>query len=112
MATLAVTLIDRDGVLMDLSINASAADKFLNTGKELLLVVNTDASPHTVNVASAVTLDGKAIGPRTIVVAAGAYIYAGPFPPALHNDADGYVNLTYSDTTGMKVCPLKYTPLQ
>lgn len=112
MTTLTVTLIDRDGVAVDLTVAASAADKFANTGKELLLVANTDGSPHTVNVASAVTLDGQAIGPRTIVCAAGSYIFAGPFPPSLHNDADGYVNLTYSDTTGMKVIPLRYTPLQ
>jgi hypothetical protein len=111
MATLAVTLIDRNGVAMDLAVAASSADKFLNTGKELLVVVNADGSPHTVTVATPYTLDGKAVGPRTIVVAAGASVIAGPFPPALHNDVDGYVNLTYTSITGMAVCPLKYVPL-
>lgn len=111
MTTLTVTTIDRDGVAMDFTVNATAADKFLNDGKTLLAVVNTDGSPHTVNVAGATTLDGLTIGPRTIVVAAGAYVYAGPFPMSRHNDADGYVNLTYSATTGMKVCPLKTVPL-
>lgn len=111
MATLAVTTIDRDGVVMDLTVAATAADKFLNDGKTLLAVVNTDGSPHTVTVAGVTTLEGLTIGPRTIVVGAGLYVYAGPFPKSRHNDADGYINLTYSDITGMKVCPLKMQPL-
>lgn len=111
MATLTVTLIDHDGVALDLAVAASAADKFTNTGKELLVVVNTDVGSHTVTVATPYTLDGKAVGPRTIVVAAGAYVCAGPFPPLLHNDGSGFVNLTYSDVTGMKVCPIKFVDL-
>lgn len=107
MATFVKKNTARAGTTLNLAQSANGGgDDFLNTGRELLLVTNTDASSHTITVvipANANRAEGKVVGPRTVVVAAGAYVLAGPFPTALHNDGTGKTALTYSSATGMKV---------
>lgn len=77
---------------------AEAGDKFLNTsGTALLIVRNAGASPATLTIASTQTISGLALPNRAIVVGAGATHVLGPFPGTVHNDPEGFVNLTYSD---------------
>jgi hypothetical protein len=74
----------------------------------ILIVQNTDASPHTVTVpvVNAVVPGSGAAPPVTltdfvVVVPNGTVRTLGPFP-ASHIDSNGRVNITYSSGTGMK----------
>jgi hypothetical protein len=86
---------------------ATAADQFANTGHQLLYVKNTDGSAHTVHIALGQTVDGITVGPRDVVVPAGAERWIGPFPPTQYNDGGNMVQLTYTSITGMNVGVMK-----
>ncbi len=77
-------------------------DEFINNGKTLLIVNNTDlAEALTVTVVSQNTLRGLAVQDPSIELAGGGDSYGvlGPFPAALFNDADGNVSVTYSSAS-------------
>lgn len=89
---------------------AAAGDHFPNTGKEVLFVTNGDSGSHSVTVAVQKQVDGQAATPRTVAVAAGKTFAVGPFPTDDYNDADGFVQLSYSATTSVTVKVLKTAP--
>lgn len=105
MATLSVTAASRAGIdIAAAGANMSAAqvggDKFTNTGSQFAIFHNTGALVATVTLAAAKTVDGQsAATPRTVTVGAGASVLVGPFLPSVYNDANGYMNFTYSETT-------------
>lgn len=77
-------------------------DEFINNGKTLLIVNNTDlAEALTVTVVSQNTLRGLAVQDPSITLAGGGDSYGvlGPFPAALFNDADGNTAITYSSAS-------------
>lgn len=116
MATLpAATAITRTGVTVsgNLATAASTADKFANTGKQMLAIKNGDASPKTLTLITnkSESDQGGALTVQdpTISVVNGTTMLIGPFVPSLYNDSSGYLNYTLSDATSVTVTVLQFT---
>lgn len=103
MATLTAQTISRAGVEPSLASAAGGGDQFINSGSEFFEVVNGGGGGITVTIATQATVDGKAIADDAISVGAGEAHRIGPFPPGLYNDANGYVQVTYSGVTSVTV---------
>lgn len=90
-------------------VQAGASDTFVNTGKEIVVIVNGSASPVTATFTTAVTVDGLAVADLTATIPAGATHAVGPFPPGWYN-ADlangGLVTVTMSDPTDVDIAVL------
>jgi hypothetical protein len=109
MGQLNVTVVGRSGD--DITSGAVAADvggsdKWQNTGKEFLLLLNGSGSSYTATFPIAKPVDGQTVPARTVTVAAGHYELVGPFPPNLYNDAQGNATVQHSATTTIKLLPL------
>lgn len=103
MATLTVTPITRAGIDLLGVAATGGGDQFTNTGKEVLLVTNADATSKTVTLATAATVDGLAVADRSVAVPSGKTYAIGPFPRYVYNDASAYVQVTYSAVTSVTV---------
>lgn len=96
---LTVTAVGRGGAAISTSnADTSNGNSFKNTGREYLYLSNPGASEATVTIATAITVDGQAVGDRAVVLPAGAAKIVGPFPPEWYNDADRLVQLTITGT--------------
>jgi hypothetical protein len=86
------------GVLTNLAPENCAAggDQFLNDGKTIIYLKNTNATTRTVTVATGGTAGGLAIADVAIAVVQNAEVIVGPFDPRIFNDANGYIQLTYT----------------
>lgn len=107
MATLAAITPTYAGAVLAKTAATAAGDKFLNTGTELLYVINGGGGSINVTLDAKATPGGLAITDPVVAVAAGAEKVLGPFNPAIFNDANGFVNLTYSGDTDVEVAVLK-----
>ena len=93
----------------DLSAAAVAAnvagDTWANTGREMVYIENGSGSPITLTMvlAATATIDGIATTSRTLSLVAAKRYVLGPFPPGAYNDVNGFMNLTYSGVTSLKV---------
>lgn len=115
MADITVTAMPRNGVSLD-DIKALATaftagpDKFLNTGRELVVCFNDDVGAKTVTVTSQPDDLGRTQD-EVIDVAAGEASIAGPFPPRGWSETSGAdinkVGLTPSDTTSFSVIVIR-----
>ena len=79
---------------------------FRNTGKEILHVVNADASPTTVTLVTPATVAGLAIADQTIVIAAGEERMMGHLDPNVYNQSGtdaGKVYVQYTNVTSVTV---------
>lgn len=103
MADLTVVTPARSANLFALESAAGGGDAFLNSAKRFLVIDNADGSPMTLTLVTQNTVDGEAVDDKTIVVAAGTRQLLGPFPPAIYNDNDDKVQLTYSAVTSLTV---------
>lgn len=85
--------------------NAASGDSFLNDGRVLLYIENSDGSSHTCTLddPNSPTPEGavSANPDAVLTIANGAKKVFGPFPRSRFNDADGLVQMTWSSTTGM-----------
>lgn len=109
MATLTVTDVARTGNLLSGAAAASGGDQFVNTGSEFVSVYNADSDSMTVTIETPGTVDDLAIADRTVTVDAGETKLIGPFQKSYYNDSSGYVQLTYSDATGVTVQVFRLT---
>ncbi len=110
MATYAAaTPVSRAGVLVS-GAAVAASDKFANSGKQILLVINADIASTTVTFTTRATLDGLAAANLVVTVGAGASKLIGPFPPSTYNDSDGYVTVSYSNQTTVTAKVLTAVP--
>ena len=75
---------------------AVGGDQFLNDGRIVLYLRNTNATTRTVTIATAGTIGGLAIADVTVAVAQDEVRLVGPFDPRIYNDTSGYVQLTYT----------------
>lgn len=75
---------------------AAGGDQVLNDGKTFLYFKNTNAATRTVTLATGGSIGGLAIADLAITVAQNEEKIIGPFDPRLWNDANGYIQLTYS----------------
>ena len=103
MAALVAQLISRTGIAPEFAAAAALGDYFANTGTEYIHVKNADAEPHTVTIATQVTVDGLAVAERTLTVASGEEKICGPFPRNTYSDANGRVQLTYDAVTDVTI---------
>jgi len=112
MATLTAEAVTEDGLTATGSAAAGGGDQYYNSGIEWIEITNDDATATTVTVtaqATQVTIPGYGDldkADRTLVVAAGTVMKAGPFPKTAFNNAGGYVQLTYSKVTSLNVAVL------
>jgi len=79
--------------------DTSNGNKFANDGKTFLYIYNNGATgTASVNIATAATVGGYAVGDQAISVTTTQEKIAGPFDPAVFNDADGNVTMTITGT--------------
>ena len=76
-----------------------SSDKFLNTGREALIVINGSGSSINVTFTPGGTPGGLALAPVVVAVGAGVTKIIGPFNPSYWNDSSGFVNYAFSATT-------------
>ena len=99
MATLTINEIDRDGTLYAVVAAAATGDQFGNDGQTFVAVYNSHGSAdRTVSVDVQKDVDGQDPPDREITVGAGETRLIGPFPTGIYNDANGRVQITYSDS--------------
>lgn len=104
MATIAKQVIPNTGDQVDFVAAAALGDRFLNSGKEMLVVKKSTAGTATVTVAIVKTCNAAgADHDVTVTVAASDTTIIGPFRTDWFNDADGYVNFTYSSEANLTV---------
>ena len=106
---LAVTDINRTGIVPTLA--AANADGHLlpNTGREFLMIANGDSGPHTVSAAITKLVDGVTPAAKQITIAAGATKLFGPFAKEDYNNASGQVAITFDGVTSVTVQALRLT---
>lgn len=98
MADLSTQTIIRDGLEFTRSAAASGGDKFVNTGKEFVLIKNANVSlARTVTFDITVDVDGQSVTDRQVSIPASSEKAIGPFT-AIYNDSDNKVSMTYSDS--------------
>lgn len=106
-AELTANAITIDGVIQALVAATADGNSFRNSGRQFLLVKNTDSAPHTVTFQTPGEVGGLALENPAIVVAAGATVLFGPFPPLLFNQTAGVdlgkVYVDYSAVTSVTV---------
>lgn len=113
MARAALTLLtaDRDGVsVADAALTDAVADghSFVNDGRTVLLLQNTNGSARTVTVQTSVTVDGLAVADLAITVpATTGRLLTAYFPKQFYDQSDGTVYVDYSATAGLKVAAVK-----
>lgn len=99
MALLTVDTITRDGVLYAVVAAAAAGDAFANDGRTLVALYNNHVSAdRTVSFDIQKDVDGQDPPSITVTVGAGETYLVGPFPTGIYNDANGRVQMTYSDS--------------
>ena len=87
-------------------------DRFRNTGKEFLHVINAGGSPCLVTVPTPATISGLLIEDKVVTVAAGTDEMIGTFEPGLYNNAAGAtdageVYVTYDQVTSVTVAVIR-----
>ena len=102
----------RDAGLFDMATNSSPVPltptddfKFENDGDTFLLVAR-GSSASSMTVVTPATVDGLAINDRVVALEQGTYLY-GPFPPALHNDEDGKVAISFSAVGSVTIAVIR-----
>lgn len=109
MATLTPVNVARTGV--DLAGAAvSASDKFLNTGKEMLIVTNGSGGSINATLVTPKTVDGNAVADPIVAIGAGVTKAIGPFSRDLFNDVDGFLTVNFSGTTTVTAKVVRLTP--
>lgn len=98
MATLVATVPSRTGTDPGYESCNGDGDDFVNTGSEVLLVLNQDEVSRNVTIITPGTVDGLPVGDRVVAVPAGAHRLIGPFPKQFYNNpATGKVSITWED---------------
>lgn len=111
MAQLTPAQFKSSGTLVSTAAAAGGGDSFANTGQEVLYVNNGGGSPITVTITAQNTKYlQETVSNRTVSVTNGTAQFIGPFPPAIFNDANGLVQITYSGVTSVTVAVFKYLP--
>lgn len=109
MAVQTVQTVNRSGLQLDtvaVAADAALSDKWIGTGSEFLYINNGGASSLTVTFPIQQTVDGQTVTSRTMTVAAGKHALVGPFPTGVFNDANGYVNVQWSEVSSVTIAVL------
>lgn len=104
MATLTVQDVTTAGVVPASLVAATVSgDQFQNDGRTMFEVLNGSGGSITVTFASQRPCDQGSTHNTAVAVAASATKRIGPFDPNRYNDANGYVQVTYSGVTSLTV---------
>lgn len=100
MADITPQVIVAEGIVRSHEGCASGGDAFVNSGRHYISVINAHAAdPRTVTVNSQVNCNqGVDHDVAVVITAAQDEKIFGPFPKDRFNDADGKVQITYSDS--------------
>jgi hypothetical protein len=110
MATLAVaTPVSRAGITL-VGAAVSASDKFANSGRQFLAVINANVASTVVTITTQATVDGNAVADPAVTVLTGTTKLIGPFPPSTFNDSNGDVTVGFSVTSSVTVLVLSAVP--
>lgn len=83
---------------------AANGDTFINNGRTMLSVKNTDGSSHIVTITSVVNCSQNFNhNPAITVPATTGLVLIGPFPTDRFNDVNSQVAVAYAALTGMSV---------
>jgi hypothetical protein len=87
---------------------ATGGDYFVNDGLTLIRATNTGSEATIiVDCPNACSYGGTTAHDETITIpATTGDVIAGPFPTAKYNDANGYLQMTYTAYVGIKIWPL------
>lgn len=95
---LTVTAVSKAGAaIATANSNTTDGNTFANDGRTFLYLSNPGASTAVVTVATGASVGGFAVADQTITLLTTVEKIAGPFDPALFNDANGLVTITFSD---------------
>jgi len=100
---LTVNLITTSGVAYSLISANADGNYFDNNGYTFFVISNGGGSPITVTIDSKATCNFGVDHDIEVSVGAGATKIIGPFNVARFNDAEGEVNVTYSDVSSVTV---------
>lgn len=111
---LTVQDIDRDGLVAEYTAgNADDGHSFDNTGENVFLhVKNAGTANVTVEILTALTIDGIALPSKEVVVDAGDEAFIGPFSRAIYeqecedNDIDNAVLVDLDDDTDVTLAAI------
>lgn len=112
VTALTIQVVPENGSLDDLTFAAMDDvnnNSFVNTGKEIILVRNDDASPQTVAINSRKCSHGREAD-ITMSPAAADYSIAGPLSPSLYLEASGGTVLLTPSDPDLKVAIARFTP--
>src|SRR4051812_47519213 len=84
--------------------------QFPNDGRTLLLIKNTDASPHNVTVKSVPDRFQRSGDTIVAAPASTTVSIAGPFQFELFQQTTGVVNVDFASATGMTVAAVQLAP--
>lgn len=95
---LAVQTSGETGTTLAAAVNGDSVNgnSFANTGKQIVILTNTVASPATCAVAFGYTIRGQTIPALSVAVAASATVICGPYDPSLYGTT---VTITPSAST-------------
>jgi hypothetical protein len=96
MANLTVIHTGLAGALLAMTDNDPAGDKYVNSGREVVIVVNGNETSATVMLNSLVNCDQGFDHNLSYTIAAGETKIIGPFSPTRFNDVDGKTALAYT----------------
>lgn len=110
MSNVAVTVdqIVPGGVKPTVNSSLSVSDNYQlqNDGKMFLHIDNGGGGASVVTIVSQKVDAGLALADRIVSVPAGEERMIGPFPPAIFNDANGLVNVTFDVITSVALSGL------
>jgi hypothetical protein len=115
MATLTREAVTEAGLTPTGAAAAGGGDQFENTGVEYLYVKNGGGGSINVTITAqdtSVTMANYGTltkADSVVAVAAGATAIIGLFPKSAYNDANSYVQVTYSGVTSVTVAVLYFT---
>lgn len=108
MALQTIQTVNHPGIdLTALAVAADGAsgDSWVNTGAQMVAVINGSASPITVTLPYVATFDGQTPPNKTLSVPANHTAIVGPFNPAYYNQTSNQqAKITYSAVTSVSVC--------
>jgi hypothetical protein len=107
MAVLTAQQVVTTGLEATFAAAAGGGDKFANTGRQIVEIVNGDASDTTLTIVTPGKYKGHAIADDTVTITAGERRHVGPFDPEIYNNASGQVDLAYSSVTSLTLAILQ-----
>ncbi len=108
MAALTMQDVVRAGIAPTYAAADVAGDNFVNDGRIMIHLKNTNAAVRNVTVITQMVVDGKAVADDLIAIpATTGDKMIGPFPPTIYNDVNGKVQLTYDAVTNLTIAVIR-----